>query len=201
MTTAAHRATSCTQAASDVGGKSTSEIARNCTLAFHLPRRRAGIETPRRPSSTRYIEIRTSRAAMIATGHQPTSPRIASAKNPPSTRILSASGSRKAPDRVVPSRRANQPSMPSVIHSTSQPVNVAQESAPRSLPRISISTGIVNSSRAIVIAFAGVRIASGPKRRETGVLGALTRAPILPLSALIQGRAPRRSLPRPRVRR
>ena len=102
------------------------------TFAFHLPRRRAGIETPRRPSSTRYIEIddlagrddRDRPPGDVAADRE--------AKNPPSTRILSASGSRNAPERVVPSRRANQPSMPSVIQSTSQPVNVAHESAPRS---------------------------------------------------------------------
>ena len=51
---------------------------------------------------------------MITAAHEK-SPLIPSAKKPPSTRNLSASGSRNAPERVVPSRRASQPSRPSVV--------------------------------------------------------------------------------------
>ena len=67
---------------------------------------------------------------MSATGSHQTSPRTTSAMNPPRMRILSASGSRNAPDRVVPSRRASQPSRPSVEVSTNQRPTVSQRRAP-----------------------------------------------------------------------
>ena len=67
---------------------------------------RAGSEMPvarrRRRGRSR---SQTSRAAMIATGTHQTSPRDTSATKPPRVRTLSASGSRNAPERVVPSRR------------------------------------------------------------------------------------------------
>src|SRR5690242_10506090 len=93
--------------------------------AFHLPSRTAGSEIPLRPATTRYAEIHTSRAAMIATGTHHTSPRDTRATKPPSVRTLSAIGSRNAPERVAPSRRASQPSTPSVMHSANHSAHVS----------------------------------------------------------------------------
>ena len=78
----------------------------------------------------------------------------------PSTSTLSASGSRKAPERVVPCRRAIQPSMPSVLASATQRVNDGPRRAlvARSWPKRSGET----SSRATVTKLAGVARADGP---------------------------------------
>ena len=73
---------------------------------------------PRRPANDRYTEMPTSRTATMMTGSHEKSPRSPSATKPPSTSTLSASGSRNAPERVVPSRRASQPSSQSVTQST-----------------------------------------------------------------------------------
>ena len=82
-------------------------------------------------------------------------------------RNLSASGSRKAPDRVVPSRRASQPSSPSVLARMIQPTVARQET-----PSVAITcrSGIVRAKRRAVTKLAGVSSALGPNRemRETG---------------------------------
>ena len=57
---------------------------------------------------------------MMATGIQANRLIDTSENIAPSTSTLSASGSRKAPERVVPWRRASKPSMPSVMASTIQ---------------------------------------------------------------------------------
>ena len=72
------------------------------------------------------------------------------------TRNLSASGSRNAPERVAPSRRASQPSSRSVHASTNHSVTVSHVE-PRS--QMSSSVGTARSSRATVTKFAGVAIA------------------------------------------
>ena len=77
----------------------------------------------------------------------------------PKTRTLSASGSRKAPERVVPCRRAIQPSTPSVAASATQRVNVVQL-APWSAIRPKRMGD--TSSRVTVTKLAGVRRADGP---------------------------------------
>ena len=62
----------------------------------------------------------SSRTVMRMTGATAKRSDATSAHMAPSTSTLSASGSRKAPERVVPCLRATQPSMPSVMQSTIQ---------------------------------------------------------------------------------
>jgi hypothetical protein len=76
----------------------------------------------------------------------------------PSTRTLSASGSRKAPERVTPWRRASQPSTPSLTHRTNQTNSAAHE--PSSLAIMAKRMG-ATSTRATVTALAHVLMASG----------------------------------------
>src|SRR5581483_4300333 len=104
---------------------------------------------------------------MSATATQGKTPLAARADSPPMARNLSASGSRKAPERVVPSRRASQPSRPSVQARMIQPA-VADHDTPSTA--MSRSSGIVRAKRATVTRLAGVRRALGPKRerRVTG---------------------------------
>ena len=98
----------------------------------------------------------TSRTATMRTAAYEKSPRRPSAKNPPMTRNLSASGSRNAPERVAPSRRASQPSSRSVHASTNHRDTVSHVE-PRSSMRRSVGTA--SSRRATVTKFAGVAIA------------------------------------------
>jgi hypothetical protein len=114
---------------------------------------------PRRAAYERYIDTPTSRTVTISTAAHEKSPVMPSAKNPPSTRNLSASGSRNAPERVVPSRRASQPSRPSVVVSTNQSDTVSQLE-PWSM--ISSSVGTARTRRAMVTRLAGVAMASSP---------------------------------------
>src|SRR4051794_18597797 len=110
-----------------------------------------------------------SRSAISATGTQPKTSISTRHTIAPRTRNLSASGSRNAPERVDPWRRARKPSMPSVsdsaIHSAS-----AGHDAPES--RIHASRSGVTSTRTSVTPFAGVAMAEGPNVPE----GALTSA-------------------------
>ena len=133
-------------ATSAVGGNRTTATARNCTFAFHFPSRarRDRVALASLVDAVCRDEELAGRRRSPPASHAK-SPRIASATNPPITRILSARGSRKAPERVVPSRRARMPSSPSVSQSTIQPANVPQLPAPSS--RIQTSTGIAKSSR------------------------------------------------------
>ena len=57
----------------------------------------------------------SSRTVIRATGTTANRSEATSAHMAPRTMTLSARGSRKAPDRVVPCLRATQPSMPSVM--------------------------------------------------------------------------------------
>ena len=100
------------------------------------------------------------------------------------TSNLSASGSRNAPERVVPSRRASQPSSRSVHASTNQ----QREGEPRRalVASMSISVGTVSSSRAIVTKFAGRR-GSAVRRRTRRTRRSAT---VAALAALALARAP-----------
>ena len=91
-------------------GARTRGTARSSSLA-EAP---CGHMMPRRAAADRYTETPISRAATTSTAATRSRPWPAGPK-PPSTRNLSASGSRNAPERVVPSRRASQPSRPSVL--------------------------------------------------------------------------------------
>src|SRR3954453_10253165 len=130
--TAIHRTAMHSQSMSAVTGHTNAPTDSIWKNAFHLPSRTAGSEMPFRPATARYAEIQTSRAAMIATGTHQTSPRDTNTTNPPSVSTLSAIGSRNAPDRGGPSRRASQPSMPSLTHSTNQSAHVSQVAPSRS---------------------------------------------------------------------
>src|SRR5579862_2167595 len=89
-------------------------------------------------------------------GSRRVAPRVARAL---STTALSASGSRKAPDLVVPCRRASQPSIPSLKATTVPTAHVAHV-APWSMI---IPTKIgVAARRPTVTALAGVARAEGP---------------------------------------
>src|SRR3954452_8716720 len=157
--TANHRTMSWKVAQLYVGGSSTMPTAMNWTNAFHLPSLRAGNEMPWRAAYERYIETPTSRAVTMSTAAQEKSPLMPRAKKPPRTRNLSASGSRNAPERVVPSRRASQPSSPSVGVSRNHNDTVSQLE-PWSTMRSSVGTARIN--RAMVTRLAGVAMASSP---------------------------------------
>ena len=73
---------------------------------------------------------------------------------------MSASGSRKAPDRVVPCLRASHPSIPS--DSANRPPNTkVNQLAPHSMMS-TMRTGVARR-RSTVIPLAGVSTAEGPK--------------------------------------
>src|ERR1035437_9609812 len=97
---------------------------------------------------------------MMATGSHHTMLLATNANNAPSTTTLSASGSRNAPDRVVPCRRATQPSIPSVKERAPHTTKLTQ-SAPLTMMR-AISSGVA-SKRNPVMPLAGVNKAEGPK--------------------------------------
>ena len=69
----------------------------------------------------------TSRAAMIATGTIQNTPVLTSVNIAPSTRTLSASGSRKAPAAVGPRLRAMYPSIPSLAEKANHIQNATHE--------------------------------------------------------------------------
>ena len=91
---------------SAVSGRSANPTATSCTTVFTLAQCVAGTASPRRPQKLRNTLIVISRAAMIATGSHQNSPAATRAIMAPRTSTLSASGSRNAPERVAPCRRA-----------------------------------------------------------------------------------------------
>lgn len=93
----------------------------------------------------------TSLAAISTTGSQLTSPMTARAARTPRTRHLSASGSRNAPERVVPCRRARTPSRPSEDEQTNQSPTSSQLEGPVAMTSATISGDA--SNRAIVMPF------------------------------------------------
>src|SRR4051794_3388661 len=97
---------------------------------------------------------------MMATGTHQNTPRPTRASMAASTTILSASGSRNAPDRVVPWRRANHPSSPSVVDSRNQKTTAGHEAPPRAT--MAMSTGVA-TTRPRLTALEGVARADGPK--------------------------------------
>src|SRR3954447_15479505 len=97
---------------------------------------------------------------MMATGSHQKTPMPTSASMAASTTILSASGSRNAPERVVPWRRANHPSSPSVVDSRNQKTTAGHEGPPRAT--MAMSTGVART-RPRLTALAGVARADGPK--------------------------------------
>src|SRR5438874_9127838 len=102
----------------------------------------------------------TSRTAMRATGTHQNAPSATNAMSAPSTSTLSANGSRKAPELVLPWRRATQPSRASLPATAIQTPSVDHD-AGRSMIR-RITTG-ASRRRAAVRALAGVARAEGPK--------------------------------------
>ena len=96
----------------------------------------------------------------MATGSHQTIPLATRANRAPRTTTLSASGSRKAPDRVVPCLRASHPSMPS-DRARSPPNTKVNQLAPHSMIR-AMTTGVA-SRRSTVMPLAGVSRADGPK--------------------------------------
>src|SRR5439155_8842431 len=140
-------------------GSSANPTATSCTTVFSLADCRAGIETPCRPTADRYALMTTSRAAMSATGSHQNRLLTTSAAMAPRTATLSASGSRNAPDRVVPWRRARKPSTPSV-RATAAHSAVAGYDGP--VATMTARSNGVTASRPIVTALAGVASAVGP---------------------------------------
>src|SRR5487761_2155296 len=102
----------------------------------------------------------TSRIAMSNTGTKENTCWPTSTINAPRTRNLSASGSRNAPELVVPSRRARCPSSPSELASAIQINQSHQDLGPMTaIPKANAGAA---QSRRIVNALAGVAIAEGP---------------------------------------
>src|SRR5688572_5225576 len=97
---------------------------------------------------------------MMATGSHHSTPLATRATMAPRTRNLSARGSRKAPERVAPWRRASQPSKRSLVART-----IHSHSAGHSEPSSRMSTTSNGSTRirTNVTALAGVAKADGPK--------------------------------------
>ena len=96
---------------------------------------------------------------MMATGTHQIVPLPTRAISAPSTTTLSASGSRNAPDRVAPWRRATQPSIPSVTDKTPQ-ITIVTQLAPHKMIK-AMSKGVARR-RSTVMPLAGVINAEGP---------------------------------------
>ncbi len=176
VSTTAIVSTSCWKPTSSaVHGSSTNPTAQYCVNALYLPSRCAGSTTPRRPAIDRYAEMPSSRAAISRTGHQGNTPRSASTAKPPSTISLSATGSRNAPERVAPSRRASHPSTLSVAVIANHSATVRQLD-PSS--RMSANVGIATRIRVTVTKFAGVTSAPCPKRLLVARLGGRAAAAV-----------------------
>ncbi len=118
--TAIHSAVSATHSSSAKMGTNASPTATSWVTVFTFAHPVAGTARPRRTQYERKSWITSSRTVMRMTGTTAKRSDMTSAHMAPSTSTLSASGSRNAPERVVPWRRASQPSMPSVMHSTIQ---------------------------------------------------------------------------------
>src|SRR3954468_4864023 len=104
---------------------------------------------------------------MIATGTHQNTPAKTSVIIAPSTSTLSANGSRNAPERVAPCRRARKPSIPSVMQRMIHNAVAGQDDG---WSPISISSGIASSSRVIVTPLAGVASADGPNEVSDSVI-------------------------------
>src|SRR5437764_9311136 len=96
---------------------------------------------------------------MSATGIHQKTPLATRATRAPSTRTLSASGSRNAPELVLPWRRATHPSRASLPATAIQTPSVDHDVGRSTMRRI--ITG-ANRRRAAVRALAGVASADGP---------------------------------------
>ena len=136
---------------------------------FNLAILLAGTLTPLAPTNVRYRLIASSRAAMMTTGTIQNTWLLTRKNIAPSTSTLSASGSRNAPTVVVPWRRARNPSMPSVLHSTNHRPNATHE--PPGSSGISTNMNGAISTRATVTRFAQVLTADG----STGISSILPR--------------------------
>src|SRR5688572_18780639 len=119
----------------------------------------AGTLTPFDPTTVRYMLMTNSRAAMITTGTTQNTPLPTSVNMAPSTSTLSASGSRNAPERVVPWRRATQPSNASLAHSANHSRKAIQPPSGPSGMTQNMSGD--SSSRPTVMALAHVASAPG----------------------------------------
>ena len=142
------------------GGARHMPMAMSWTNVLNLAELRAGMEIPWRPATERYTLMAISRTAMTATGSHQMIPLATSATSAPSTTALSARGSRKAPERVVPCLRATQPSIPS-DRARRPPNTKVNQLAPHSMI-MTMSTGVA-SRRSTVMPLAGVSSAEGPK--------------------------------------
>ena len=106
-TTASHRKPFHSHVASTAVSGSRAKPTASCWASvLFLAIRLAGTLTPREPTTVRYMLMTNSRTAMMATGTIQNTPLPTSVNIAPSTSTLSASGSRKAPERVAPWRRA-----------------------------------------------------------------------------------------------
>ncbi len=143
----------------DARASSAAPTASACTSVLSLAPFVAGMARPRRPYWTRSRLTASSRIPIRATGTHQKRSMATSMAMAPKIRTLSASGSRKAPDRVVPWRRAIQPSTPSVAARNTQRANVDHDAPSREIS--AKSTGDTRR-RVTVTAFAGVRRADGP---------------------------------------
>src|SRR5690606_9072568 len=115
--------------------------------------------SPRRPQYERNTDIASSRSVISATGSHQKPPAATTAHIAPSTSALSASGSRKAPERVVPMRRASQPSSPPVAARSTHSASTPYE-GPEAM--MTPHSGGAPRSRPTVTALAGVASADGP---------------------------------------
>ncbi len=116
----------------------------------------------------------TSRAVMMTTGNIQNTPRDTKVNIAPSTSTLSASGSRNAPERVMPWRRAKKPSKPSLAHNTNHAVSATHE--PPGATGITVKSSGDTTKRPTVTALAHVTSALGstdnvgPLRYEVGAV-------------------------------
>src|SRR5579884_1414936 len=132
----------------------------------------------------------TSRTAMTATGSHQRIPSTTSATMADSTTTLSASGSRKAPERVAPCFRAIQPSNPS-DSAIAAPSEKAAQLAPQRRMRAT-KTGVPASLTAVT-ALAGVSRAEGPNVCTRPCPSGRTAAAVCISPALLMAAGPRRS--------
>src|SRR4051812_5582258 len=83
-------------------GTIASEIVTVCNSVLYFANRRAGTAMPLRASRERQTLIAISRAAINAAGSHHTQSRATKTASEPSTINLSANGSRKMPNSVMP---------------------------------------------------------------------------------------------------
>ena len=163
-----------------VDGRRSAAIAKPTAICWAsvllLASRLAGRLTPRAPTTLRYTLTMNSRAAMITTGTTQNTPLATSVNIAPSTRTLSASGSRKAPERLGPRRRATQPSNASLAHSTNHRANAdpAAVRVARGWPRTSAARAATGPT---VMALAQLARAVGSSTSALAVRVVVTAAP------------------------